>query len=338
MNRLIIIGNGFDLAHGLKTKYSDFLLWYINKAVKNSRSFRFEDKLINLNSGGYKLDEFDSLRSFNEALKDNFMSLKIKNCLFERIIRFTSDTNWVDIEYEYYNQIIDLYKSIERHNMGINDGAGKKVIEINNCLSLIKSELVEYLNTLILNTINKTIEQRLHDELITNSSDEVMLLIFNYTNTIESYIKSLNIKKVQVNYIHGQLSNVENPIIFGYGDEMDEYYSKIERLNINEFLINFKSFSYFKTSNYLNLNNFLNRGIFKASLMGHSCGISDRVLLNNIFCHSNCRLIQIYYHQKSKDENDFFEKTQEISRHFPLDQKSRMRNLIAPLPGSVSLS
>ena len=29
MNRLIIIGNGFDLAHGLKTSYHDFILHYL---------------------------------------------------------------------------------------------------------------------------------------------------------------------------------------------------------------------------------------------------------------------------------------------------------------------
>ena len=28
MNRLVIIGNGFDLAHGLKTSYKDFIDWY----------------------------------------------------------------------------------------------------------------------------------------------------------------------------------------------------------------------------------------------------------------------------------------------------------------------
>ena len=28
MNRLILIGNGFDLAHGLKTSYADFIEWY----------------------------------------------------------------------------------------------------------------------------------------------------------------------------------------------------------------------------------------------------------------------------------------------------------------------
>ena len=28
MNRLVLIGNGFDCAHDLKTRYEDFLNWY----------------------------------------------------------------------------------------------------------------------------------------------------------------------------------------------------------------------------------------------------------------------------------------------------------------------
>ena len=31
MNRLVIIGNGFDMAHGLPTKYEDFINWYWDK-------------------------------------------------------------------------------------------------------------------------------------------------------------------------------------------------------------------------------------------------------------------------------------------------------------------
>ena len=30
MNRIILIGNGFDLAHGLKTGYGDFIYLYHN--------------------------------------------------------------------------------------------------------------------------------------------------------------------------------------------------------------------------------------------------------------------------------------------------------------------
>ena len=37
MNRFVIVGNGFDLAHGLPTRYEDFLLSYFEKAIKISR-------------------------------------------------------------------------------------------------------------------------------------------------------------------------------------------------------------------------------------------------------------------------------------------------------------
>ena len=33
MNRLVIIGNGFDMAHGLKTSYKDFINWYWDRRV-----------------------------------------------------------------------------------------------------------------------------------------------------------------------------------------------------------------------------------------------------------------------------------------------------------------
>ncbi|GHV31822.1 hypothetical protein FACS18949_01180 [Clostridia bacterium] len=43
---LLIIGNGFDLAHGLKTTYSDFLTWaYKNRKKQKYSEFNFEDYL-----------------------------------------------------------------------------------------------------------------------------------------------------------------------------------------------------------------------------------------------------------------------------------------------------
>jgi len=72
--------------------------------------------------------------------------------------------------------------------------------------------------------------------------------------------------------------------------------------------------------------------------MGHSCGLSDRVLLNSIFCNPSCSKIHIYYYSRNNKENDYFEKTQEISRHFTLDNKDRLRNMIIPYSDSISLS
>ena len=37
LKAIIFIGNGFDLAHGLKTRYEDFINWYWTKRVKEFR-------------------------------------------------------------------------------------------------------------------------------------------------------------------------------------------------------------------------------------------------------------------------------------------------------------
>ncbi len=37
INRLIIIGNGFDLAHGMKTKYKDFVNGYLRQEIGKHR-------------------------------------------------------------------------------------------------------------------------------------------------------------------------------------------------------------------------------------------------------------------------------------------------------------
>ena len=34
-NAIIVVGNGFDLAHGLETAYNDFALYYLNEVIIN---------------------------------------------------------------------------------------------------------------------------------------------------------------------------------------------------------------------------------------------------------------------------------------------------------------
>lgn len=58
MNRLVLIGNGFDLAHGLKTRYEDFFYWYweqrINHLVNEPKTKISEDVLCKLKCLGYE--------------------------------------------------------------------------------------------------------------------------------------------------------------------------------------------------------------------------------------------------------------------------------------------
>jgi hypothetical protein len=70
--------------------------------------------------------------------------------------------------------------------------------------------------------------------------------------------------------------------------------------------------------------------------MEHSCGLSDRTLLNTIFEHNNCRSIKVFYHQKKNGTDNYTEIIQNVSRHF--NKKKLMREKIVnktlcqPLP------
>lgn len=49
INRLILVGNGFDLSHGLKTRYNDFILWYLKTRIKFAlEDGSYTDDLINI--------------------------------------------------------------------------------------------------------------------------------------------------------------------------------------------------------------------------------------------------------------------------------------------------
>ncbi len=73
--------------------------------------------------------------------------------------------------------------------------------------------------------------------------------------------------------------------------------------------------------------------------MGHSCGLSDRTLLNTIFEHKNCRSIKIFFHKKEDGTDNYTDIIQNISRHF--NDKKLMRakvvnkSLCSPFPQNM---
>ena len=79
----------------------------------------------------------------------------------------------------------------------------------------------------------------MNSESFNNQLNHSCFLNFNYTKTLNIYYKKNNTGKdiVFMNHIHGELNSNDNLINFGYGDEMDEEYKKIENFNNNEYLI-----------------------------------------------------------------------------------------------------
>lgn len=143
--------------------------------------------------------------------------------------------------------------------------------------------------------------------------DRMMMLNFNYTSIADSYFS--RVERFSVNHIHGELSKPES-VVFGYGDEIDENYKKISDKNDNEYLKNIKSIKYLESPNYRNLLDFIESDTYQIFIMGHSCGNSDRTLLNTLFEHRNCVSIKPFYHKWDDGTDNYMELVQNISRNF----------------------
>ena len=143
--------------------------------------------------------------------------------------------------------------------------------------------------------------------------NNIMLLTFNYTHTAKLYLKEGSI--FSLNHIHGDLDNPSS-VIFGYGDELDSDYKKIVNKNDNRLLGNIKSIKYLEADNYRKVLSFIESEPYQILIMGHSCGNSDRTLLNTLFEHKNCVSIKPYFHQIDKEHDDYIKIVQNISRNF----------------------
>lgn len=157
--------------------------------------------------------------------------------------------------------------------------------------------------------------------------DQILLLNFNYTTTADMYLYKNS--GFEVNHIHGKLGDNLNHIIFGYGDEMDDDYKTISKLNDNDYLTNIKSIRYLETDKYRQLLRFINSDYYQIYIMGHSCGNSDRTLLNTLFEHPKCVSIKPFYYQWQDEQGEwrdnYIEIIQNISRNFNSMQTMRDR-------------
>ncbi|MBU2526132.1 MAG: bacteriophage abortive infection AbiH family protein [Bacteroidetes bacterium] len=386
MNRLILIGNGFDLAHGARTSYTQFIddFWdneieKIKSELKTSNFISNDfytvknlDSLFLSGNRDEKIDDISDYKSM-KLLVNRYGNLYLNDILIEKIseMRDSGFENWVDIEQTYY----DLLKTKGEY----------EVKQLNINLERIKQKLVDFLSInkpkagVVKETLREAIFQKFdlndfsiefksyfnkmkvkiddnnsvqgqgpkeNDDFFFDSDiyypNEILFLNFNYTDTYKRYTtlsdtaqKRKNKNMISKIDIHGSINEIKgNSIIFGYGDEMDEDYIKIEKRN-NDYLENIKSIKYAETPNYKKLIKFLETDVYQVYIFGHSCGVSDRVLLNTIFEHNNCGSIKIYYHQREKDDN-FNDIVKNVSRNFK--DKSKMRIRLVEKEKSSTLS
>ncbi len=423
MNRIVLIGNGFDLAHNLKTGYNDFICWYWDRwydEIKRSNktcetnilcSIAMRDKrtplysFIYSHSRSVQKEGYDYITYIRD--KRPYGVHFILTPFMENISNSVETKGWVDIENEYYRLLCSYVK----------DKEDEKVVILNKQLDYLTTLLVEYLQEIeksaqntfceeikkiiyspfkgseiaisggvdwkkligaryesidlcldLFNEYYQTLKSYEHiydfksqlksfdkfknvykdqiEYFDINSiepdsvpdclrlPDRIMLLNFNYTDTANQYVEK-DTGIFEINHIHGELANRES-VIFGYGDELDEQYKAILNLNNNDYLNNTKSIKYLEAANYREMLSFIESDLFQVYILGHSCGNSDRTLLNTIFEHKNCVSIKPYYHKKDDDSDDYIKIIQNISRNFTNMKLMRDRvvnkNYCEPLP------
>lgn len=150
MNRIVLIGNGFDLAHGLKTRYNDFIAWYwehVREAFKRDGSREFNDDLCQLKRLDSSYESCRVMQKWHTAngidiynvLKGSdsheFFDRELKP-FFEHICDMAVE-NWVDIENEYYHYLLYGVKNPRRPE--------RSAKELNDQMDAIKGYLAMYL-------------------------------------------------------------------------------------------------------------------------------------------------------------------------------------------------
>ena len=163
MNRIIIIGNGFDLAHQLATRYEDFINWYWEDRgsyLVGSFSNHIDDGLCSFKlkeevglagwyyiwGWHYRISPRDySLRDLVEVAKTDtkVCEFTVHSIFFTEICKSIEEKGWVDIEAEYYRMLNSVYLSSPE--------------KLNNEFAIVRTKLIEYLTSVQNRNINNSI-------------------------------------------------------------------------------------------------------------------------------------------------------------------------------------
>lgn len=250
---ILVIGNGFDLAHGLPTKYGDFLKFVeIIRQVLNAKDKEIDWKdihleikeLIKINMGNVKDNIFSQEQIWRELLEENFWIEYFLQCpMYQK-------ENWIDFESEISNVIQSIDIDIRENNLKLDDGASivsnfylekffhkrlpAAVLDFGQIIQVItfreiRDILYQDLNKLtrafeiyLCEYVGKIESGKISNEIKGLGIDHV--LSFNYSHTYQKlYDKS---KKIKYDYIHGESrfnSTIEsNNMVLG----IDEYLHK----------------------------------------------------------------------------------------------------------------
>lgn len=327
---ILVIGNGFDIAHGLPTKYGNFL-----EFVKAFKRFKYSPD--NTSSQYYKY--FQALTTskqtlyaeLNELITDNIWLKYFIDIYEER--KADGKERWIDFESEISSviQIFDAALKTLNEQFRIGKSYGhmetwqakilnaiffKNIHENKFDKTIVFNEKKQAINDL--NNLTRCLEIYLSDYISIDTCSQLQdianleihrVLSFNYTDTYKQiYDKSAG--SIKYDFIHGKadIANDVNSCNLVLG--IDEYLSGEAKDKDNEF-IQFKKFFqriYKGTgclyTDWVSLINDNNKRFAKASppinnvyIYGHSLDVTDADIFRRLILLDNT-ITTIFYHSK----------------------------------------
>ncbi|KAA6322866.1 hypothetical protein EZS27_027635, partial [termite gut metagenome] len=218
MNNLVIIGNGFDLAHGLKTSYTNFIENLIDRAfAERHSSAKKLGRILSIPKGIRNKDEiWGEIHKVRLDTSNTLNTLNTLLILHHLLIR-THLKCWCDIERAYFDLLlsIDSKGTIKYYD---------DVKKLNSDFLIIKQELDNYLSSQEVENCITGYETLLSYLCDYNS----LVLNFNYTDTIERLYTN-EVKSNRLVHIHGELKSDSNPMIFGFSANDSESLNLVDK-------------------------------------------------------------------------------------------------------------
>lgn len=236
-NNLLIVGNGFDVEHSLKTHYSDFFdtinnrVSSKNEIILNNNKYLIEDNHLLL----YLLEEYkqNKLQGNNwidieTKLKDIIIFVEEINTHHFLIKEYRPNIDYIKNEYFKLNELDDKANilfpdKLKNHFSPIwidpfntifysNERYIEIINNLENNLYILTNMLRDYLLEQNISAIEKTKDISDIDYKITH------VLSFNYTDTFRQLYSDIDNNKID--FIHGSLN--KNNLVLGINETLTE--------------------------------------------------------------------------------------------------------------------
>ena len=231
---ILVVGNGFDLAHGLPTRYTDFMnfLEYIENLdlIEKGVVYRMYDGTV----------YYDPLDDQNERshyfLRDSYISTinKLKITASDKLVSEIKDNISVNCWYQYFKRILTKKSHIGNNWIDF-ESEIRKVIEaidltnrdLYSCISLNNQasdfpECVDEFRLSFFNTKKVDLESMLLSKFIEESAKDLENLI-QYLDYYLRFVSNMDIEKISPDIRDLEIDSV---LSFNYTDTIRIYNKK----------------------------------------------------------------------------------------------------------------